>query len=441
MNGYPLVYSDSGTYIGSGYGNKVPVDRPIMYGIMARALSLGYSLWGVVIGQAIIVSAAIFLLFRKFGSYNYFHLQALLATAMLTLTTGLSSYTSLIMPDVFTAIVIVGAILMTLPSGNGKHSIWLRILLLPLVITHVSNLLVITTIFGIVLIAWLWARIRKSDFGMIVRPLFTFTVACWMFILLINSAHNEGFVLSRAGHVFPMGNLAEGGILQIYLEENCDSKKWNICKHRAAIPRQAFSLLWESSSALYKDCEGEEWPVCWTSKKKEYNAILSDLYGSTRYWPMLIEFHMSSFLKQLTTFGTGIIIPMQEGSPVMPQIENYFAQELSAYKSSRQSGEIIDYTSQNVILNYLVICSLLLVTAIMAVPRLRNRISIDLRRVIWLVASGLVANAFVCSAFASVVDRYQGRVIWMVPLFALIVVANLFSTMANPNSASAKAKK
>ncbi|MFK8101257.1 MAG: hypothetical protein AB8G15_01985, partial [Saprospiraceae bacterium] len=44
-NGYPLVYSDTGTYIQSGFELFVPVDRPLTYGLFLRYTSLGISPW------------------------------------------------------------------------------------------------------------------------------------------------------------------------------------------------------------------------------------------------------------------------------------------------------------------------------------------------------------------------------------------------------------
>ncbi len=33
----------------------------------------------------------------------------------------------------------------------------------------------------------------------------------------------------------------------------------------------------------------------------------------------------------------------------------------------------------------------------------------------------LVANAFVCATFSNVLERYQSRVVWLLPIFALII--------------------
>ncbi|NTV83243.1 MAG: hypothetical protein HGA23_02950, partial [Bacteroidales bacterium] len=43
-NGYPLVYSDTGTYIASGLQEFVPNDRPMIYGLFIKLFSFNYSL-------------------------------------------------------------------------------------------------------------------------------------------------------------------------------------------------------------------------------------------------------------------------------------------------------------------------------------------------------------------------------------------------------------
>lgn len=54
-NGFPVVYSDTSTYLASGFEWETPFDRPITYGIFLRIFSLnGTSLWLVIFFQALI---------------------------------------------------------------------------------------------------------------------------------------------------------------------------------------------------------------------------------------------------------------------------------------------------------------------------------------------------------------------------------------------------
>ena len=36
LNGYPLVYSDTGTYLRTAFEGYVPPDRPVWYGLFLR---------------------------------------------------------------------------------------------------------------------------------------------------------------------------------------------------------------------------------------------------------------------------------------------------------------------------------------------------------------------------------------------------------------------
>ncbi|HQP01967.1 MAG TPA: hypothetical protein PK337_06695, partial [Bacteroidia bacterium] len=56
-NGFPIVYSDTSTYIASGLELETPFDRPITYGLFLRLFSFnGLSLWFVIFFQGLIVS-------------------------------------------------------------------------------------------------------------------------------------------------------------------------------------------------------------------------------------------------------------------------------------------------------------------------------------------------------------------------------------------------
>lgn len=53
FNRYPLVYSDTGTYIRSAFTLHPPVDRPIGYSLIIRAVTWQSTLWTVVLFQKI----------------------------------------------------------------------------------------------------------------------------------------------------------------------------------------------------------------------------------------------------------------------------------------------------------------------------------------------------------------------------------------------------
>src|ERR1044071_7760167 len=65
-NGYPFVMQDTGSYIDSGFKLAVPTDRPIIYGLFLRFMSLKETFWINIFIQGLIVAYLLSKLFRKF---------------------------------------------------------------------------------------------------------------------------------------------------------------------------------------------------------------------------------------------------------------------------------------------------------------------------------------------------------------------------------------
>jgi hypothetical protein len=60
-NGFPLIFTDSLSYLHSGVELVAPVDRPIFYGLFTRLSNLILDLWGLLFLQSVLV---IFLLLK-----------------------------------------------------------------------------------------------------------------------------------------------------------------------------------------------------------------------------------------------------------------------------------------------------------------------------------------------------------------------------------------
>lgn len=90
-NGFPIVYSDTSTYIVSGFELETPFDRPITYGLFIRLFSFnGLSLWLVIFFQAFILSYLIFLLIKRLTNEKSFLKYGLVTIIFLSFFTGVS---------------------------------------------------------------------------------------------------------------------------------------------------------------------------------------------------------------------------------------------------------------------------------------------------------------------------------------------------------------
>ena len=119
VNAFPLMYPDCGTYILSGFTLKVPVDRPIFYGLFVRHISLQTSLWLVIWTQGILLALVVFYYFKYLSGTRLFRFYYLLCIAFLTFFTPASFNVSQLIPDIFAPVSIL-ALGLLLFAGNMK---------------------------------------------------------------------------------------------------------------------------------------------------------------------------------------------------------------------------------------------------------------------------------------------------------------------------------
>jgi hypothetical protein len=111
------------------------------------------------------------------------------------------------------------------------------------------------------------------------------------------------------------------------------------------------------------------------------------------------------------------------------------------YSWPSRAFAIVDYT--------FVMLSLILLAAVAAIHFIRKTgrhfaLQLEACRFlpVWFfaaVAVGIGANALICGGFSVVHDRYQARVIWLIPLAAVLLLARCVqygSALSNPRSES-----
>ena len=145
-NGYPLVYSDTGTYIYSGFNFFIPNDRPIFYGLFVRVISMKWSLWFVIITQNLMSSVIILELLRKVvldkKIFSYSYISVLF---LITVTTGFGWYTNQIMPDFATPLLIILTyLIIKFDEPINFKFISFAVLLIFFTLIHFSHLLIIS---------------------------------------------------------------------------------------------------------------------------------------------------------------------------------------------------------------------------------------------------------------------------------------------------------
>src|SRR5579872_4665127 len=83
FNGFPFVYSDTGTCLASAMKPFLPEDRPIHYSVFLLALHLRQTPWPIVVVQAAITVAVLAIFFDvSLGRIRRLHMAALLSVVI-----------------------------------------------------------------------------------------------------------------------------------------------------------------------------------------------------------------------------------------------------------------------------------------------------------------------------------------------------------------------
>ncbi|MBK6754425.1 MAG: hypothetical protein IPH53_00870 [Flavobacteriales bacterium] len=416
FNGYPLVYSDTGTYLSSGFQLGVPADRPIAYGLFCRIASLnGRTLWGPIVVQALLTAVLLWSGWRNtVGDRRWGHFAV--AVGVLSVCTGMGWYAGRLLPDAFTPLLVLASIELLF-----KRSSWLWTLFLLAMIgfacaTHFSHLLIAP---GMVLFAWV---LRAISGGRILRPDPRGTLLIGLALVLSviglrESNRMAGYPaqVSRGNAIFLVGRMLDSGVLRPGLDRHCPEEEWTLCGR--TLPARSRELLWGSDSPI--TVAGG-----WDEYSPEAEAITSTLLADTRTWTGLVGAGMRDGIAQLTQWGVGEIAFAWYRNPVSPPylaVQQFVPHELDDYLASRQNGGLRgELELRGVDRAYMIV----LVLGLLGMITLLFRGSVNpMERTLLLVL--LLASAFAamsCAALSMPDQRFLARVSWLVP-WAVALVA------------------
>lgn len=422
-NGYPLVYSDTGTYILSGFERYVPADRPIIYGLFIQLFSFEYSLWPVIFFQNLITAFVLFELMKIFfdKSFNFRRIY-FFTLIFLVFLTGIGWYSNQLMPDFFAPLVIlVYFILLYRESLTRTSGVILVLILLFALISHFSHLLLGLTLVVITLVTKLLLkdRIKEVSFKRLAF-LGALVLSCLIILPGINYLIEKKFALSKGSHVFLMGHLVDTGILKEFLKDNCSKPKFENCKlcyFKDSLPNNASSFIW-SSSVLEKTGG-------WEASKNEYDKIIYATLTQPKYLFANIYKSVSYGLIQLTDneIGHGLSA-YNEGSPPYGPIHDLFSSELNNYLNARQNkwnGINLNFDSLNSFHKILIIITLITLVMLLS-GSMRLELDHNSLCLLVFVIIAIVLNSLITAGLNTPYGRMQTRVIWLLPLATIILL-------------------
>lgn len=416
VNGYPLVYTDTGTYIFAGFEGFVPVDRPISYCLFVRYTSLAYSLWFVLLVQAVFVFFTLYMCVRIIFSKNPLLITAVISI-ILTSVTGIANYTSQIMPDIFSALTIVGIAILFSSKKIGYREILLLLIVLISSISHISNLAVVA---GLTLTGIVFAGIRYLNRNSIYKMIIIGSLP-FLTLLLINFYYLGDAKLSRSRNVFIFSRMIDTGLVPDFLRDYCKDDDCFLCSEIDRIPTHSWQFLWNQESPLYDSaCMVNNWDYCWESKEDEFGELIQGILSLPSYRNQLALIYSKDFFRQILDFDIGPLSSLRQGSPANDWISIRYGREYEDYTKAKQFEKDQNFIQMSQIQRAFIIISLLSLVVLIFLKRRYQWRKQEIQLFLFLII-GVLGNALTVNLFSTVLNRYQARVIWIVPLIALLM--------------------
>lgn len=408
-NGYPIVYSDSSSYLVSGFNLETLIDRPITYGLFIRVTSLnGWSLWTVIMVQSLLLAYVAGLTLKWLGQANAWYRTFIIGgTALLT---GLPFLCGQLITDVFTPILVLTLFLLLfahdLPTRTRAIHFGLFLLAFAMHMSHVSiTVLMLGT-------AWLIRRMAPQG----PTPLLFWRTTGIITLLAVVGILTMGVSLAKSKYSFYAAHLAEIGVLQQYLEEHCATENLIICNHSGSIPHSADAFLWAEDSPLHL-YEG----------RQEMEAELGRITRNSLLEPALLWIQLKSAarasLLQLAHFKVGDGNGSFGHETLLHQrVEALIPSEIGAFDNTRQmQGTSFQQplTTWNRMLNAIMVLALVgLLAAWWRHGRLLRKAGQMRKATLFLVAA-VVINATMNASLVMVADRFGAKLAWLIPFLCI----------------------
>jgi hypothetical protein len=418
-NGFPLIYPDSMTYLADGG----VVARALLlhqfrdyYGVRSFFYSLGVlpfhlkiSLWPIVALQCLLVAWIVWLVARSVAPQRMVA-HYLLLVLFLSLLTSASWYADFVMPDILGPLVYLSFYLLAFARDTlSRAERWGLYLIAVWGITaHASHFLLAA---GLIVLLVLFAAFERRPF--LRRLLSLGELAAILAVAAAAQMALHGYLygkptLNGERPPYLMARIVADGPGRWYLEKNCPRLQWAVCNHLSQFTNNPDDFLWGENGAFQGSSDSEQKQIL----AEEVPLVLA----TVRAYPLQqLSRSAANFWNQFMNFGA---YGFDANGWMLQQIDEMMPRVRASYLGSRQAHDALPLDLFTEIQWWTIVASLAAIAVL--IPFLWRRHSPRLAGLTLVVAATVVANAGVTGVLSVVDDRYQCRVIWLVPLLAAI---------------------
>ena len=403
LNGYPLLFSDTGAILEMSLEPTMGWDKPWVYAPFMHLFHGRTSLWGPVLAQGIIVSHLLWLLQRARGRH-------VLLCAVLAVGSAAPWFTSTLMPDVFTPVAVLCPALLAWGGLARWETPYVAALGTVATASHLAHLPVAAACLAVIALLQRRAALRAA------LPL----AGALALLLLTNLVGYGRPAISPHGAVFALARLVGYGPGRAYLEANCPQAGYKLCAWSGRLAHDSDEFLWHPygplwDRALWGDRFG---PVALAPEAAQLVPRIIAAYPAE-----VLAAAARNTLRQLALAEVGdTLVADHLDTAVLPKLQHYFPPaEAARFGAGRQAQGGMAGAADGLRPLHLLLLATGLLGCLLLIARWRREPA--LARFALLVLAALAANAFATGALSKPHDRYGARVAWLVLLPPLLYAA------------------
>ena len=421
LNGYPLLFSDTGGLLATALEPSMGWDKPWVYGPFLFLLHGRTTLWLAAVGQALLLSHMLWLAAKSARSPSSpaSPLRHVALCAALALLTAAPWFASLLMPDVFAPMVVLCVFALAWPERLSRpERDWVAAVGTLAVAVHLAHLILAAICIALAIV------VRRR--GLPWRATLTLASPLWValgLLVLTNAVGNGVAGVSPYGSVFMLARLAADGPAREVVDARCPASGWHLCAWKGRLSGDSDAFLWAPEGPVWDhDRYG---PILFAP---EAGRIVRE---TVLAHPAEVAAAMArNTLRQLPLVDVGDTLgPDYLDLTVLPRLQTYFsAAEAARYRASLQAEGRLRAVAAPLLWPQRGALALGLIGTLWTLAQWRR----EPRRAGFalLVLAGLIANAFSTGALSGPHNRYQARIAWL-----LLVPPLLTPLAARPSRA------
>jgi hypothetical protein len=418
LNGYPLVFIDTVSYLLHTTAPEVPWDKTQAYGPFLHAFHWQRSLWAPMLVQGLLASHLVWLTQAAVRgqaepgwSLLGWHLLVCLGLALLTTAPW---FLATLMPDALTALVPICLYLLGFGRLSRWQVLWVGGLAVLAVASHLSHLPVAVALLGLILLlTWRLAPVLRAGVPVAVAV---------ALLCLANLVAFDRFTPSPHGAAFLLARLQADGPAAALLRDRCPAAGWHLCAFIDQLPMDSDAFLWDETSPLNREPDGRLRRMGAMRGAAEARAIIGETIAT---YPLRVALAgIGNALVQSAKFQVGdTLVPDHLVLSARRAIQEFFPEEeLAQFDAGAQMQGDLPGLAAPWLLPHMPLVLLALLVAPWMAWRAAKAGDGPRLALLALVLGAVVVNATVAGALSKPHHRYQARIVWLLPLAVALAV-------------------